>query len=84
MEAAVRAFEDWEFSILESESRLEEEEEEVEEEEADEEEEDAGGDLSVQQQQAISYGQVPSHPVYTAIRVGETGRAWTVVTETGR
>ena len=60
MEAAVRAFEDWEFSILESESRLEEEEEEVEEEEADEEEEeeDAGGDLSVQQQQAISYGQV--------------------------
>ncbi|XP_030214449.1 pleckstrin homology-like domain family B member 3 isoform X1 [Gadus morhua] len=61
MEAAVRAFEDWEFSILESESRLEEEEEEVEEEEADEEEEDAGGDLSVQQQQAISYGQEHVH-----------------------
>ena len=72
MEAAVRAFEDWEFSILESESRLEEEEDEEEEEEEEAKEE--AGDLSVQQQQAISYGQVPSHPVDTAHRVRETGR----------
>ena len=49
MEAAVRAFEDWEFSILESESRLEEEEDEEEEEEEEAKEE--AGDLSVQQQQ---------------------------------
>ncbi|KAG7283348.1 hypothetical protein CRUP_000874 [Coryphaenoides rupestris] len=48
MEAAVRAFEDWEFSILERESRLEEEEEDEEEEKEEEKEE--GGDLSIQQQ----------------------------------
>ena len=59
MEAAVRAFEDWEFRVLERESGIDEEEEESTAEQAKEGESDGGMEREIAcQQQAVNSAQV--------------------------